>query len=197
MPNNRKPVCGMNIAAKRTYLIGVSATVVTMIMLVLFFRHFAEENGTIRTWSGRYTELKAAIVEKNEQRGTPDDYGLTFKLRIDPAEKIRNTEYYHSSDILFGFGRTQQQIEEAIDEFNFRLSQYIWLSIDGERLLPSLCHLERNFGMDNGRDIWIRFRLDTTMKNKLIEYKKITLVVNSVFENEDVAEFDWPVKKYL
>ncbi|HEX2956967.1 MAG TPA: hypothetical protein VHO70_09040 [Chitinispirillaceae bacterium] len=150
----------------------------------------------ISRWEGKYTVIKAMLVETDSLSEGPAD-NLCFRLRIDPSNKIKDKTYFHNSDILFGYGRTREEIGAAVNDFNFHLSEKIWLRIREERVFPTLCHFERNFGLDNGRDVWVNFRLDQKQRNMLKNEKDIRLHVNSIFQKEKVAILKWPVKKNL
>jgi len=180
----------------KTSTLIVTSILLAAIALVLTLYCFHGNDQRIRYWEGKYTVIKAMVMETDSSgKGSVDN--LCFRLRIDPSDKIKDKTYYHSSDILFGYGRTREEISAAINEFNFHLDEKIWLRIQEERVFPTLCHFERNFGMDNGRDVWVSFRLDQKHRNMLKNEKNIRLYINSIFQKEKMAILEWPVKNFL
>lgn len=128
---------------------------------------------------------------------TPGNDNISFKLRVEPSGECIDTVYYNNSDIIYGFGRTRDEIDRLINQCNFNLSNRIWLTINNERVKPSLCHFERNFGIDNGRDIWATFKLNEQQQRYLKQTKKVSLFVNNFFRKEKTAVFSWPVRELL
>lgn len=122
--------------------------------------------------------------------------GLTFKLYMEPCEEYHDSLYYHNSDVVYGFNRTPEERAQQIDQFNFNLSSSVWVVIDSERVFPTLCHFERNYGLDNGRNIWISFKLDEKSLEKVRKMKSITLYFDNFFPHEGVAAFQWPIRVF-
>lgn len=118
---------------------------------------------------------------------------LTFRLRIEPSENIRDTLYVHNSDLQYGFGRSPDQRTESINEFNFDLSNNIWINIDGEKVYPSICHTEQTFGMENGRDIWIGFKLSKDQLLTLANMDRFVLFYQLTEPLNSVAMLQWPL----
>jgi hypothetical protein len=92
---------------------------------------------------------------------------LEFRLRLDPVESLKDKQYSQNADVQYGFGQSDKQRKETINEFNYLLQNNIWILVDGKKVHPVLCHTEQNFGMDNGRNIWVGFRLTDEQKSFL------------------------------
>ena len=118
---------------------------------------------------------------------------VSFKVFLEPQEKVIDKVYFHNSDVLFGFGRDASKRRESITKFNFILHDKIWLKIGEVKVKPTLCHLERNFGLDNGRNIWITFNFDKKEISMLQKKKRLELYFENPLPREGVAIFKWPV----
>lgn len=116
---------------------------------------------------------------------------ITFQLRIDPKDKFVDSVHFHNSDILFGFGMDKSSRDKKINKFNFNLNETLWLLIDDKRIYPTLSHLERNFGVDNGRDVWIKFNLSDSEIKKLRKDNNVKLVWDIPHRGETISEFNW------
>lgn len=181
---------------RKTLTLIVTGILLAAAAFVAGLYYFHGGDPRIKCWEGKYTVIKAMVVEADTLSKGPAD-NLCFRLRIDPSDKIKDKTYYHNSDILFGYGRTSEEVSASINEFNFHLSEKIWLRIREERVFPTLCHFERSFGLDNGRDVWVSFRLDQRQLDMLKNEKNIRLHINSFFQKERMAILEWPVKKIL
>jgi hypothetical protein len=167
----------------------------------------------IQEWIGNYIQIKAiavtpayerllelsrAGVKKIEQQTLDSlevdqnvNSDLTFKLYLYPTEEFTDTVYFHNSDILLGYGRNREERRQAMEQFNFGLTSRIWARIAGEKISPALCHCEENYGLDNGRNLWIVFKLNDRQRQTARAKRRIELYFDNPLTNEGLSTFVW------
>lgn len=150
------------------------------------------------------TELIAAMeIKNNDQKkiskrdldsiasSKSKDKVVTFLVRIEPAEHCKDTLYTHNTDVIYGFGRSDKERETSIRKFNLNLEKQIWLKVKEKRIYPMFCHTEHNFGMENGREIWISF--NSSVITALLEKNDtVTLFFQNATPATDLIVLEWP-----
>lgn len=116
------------------------------------------------------------------------DTTISFRIRIEPVGKCIDTTYAHNSDIVYGFGRSDDDRSKEIEKYNFGLDKRIWLKCGDTRVDPLFCHTENNFGLDNGRDIWVGFAID---KNKMLLSKDNVLFFQGPTPVSEIIAMEW------
>lgn len=119
------------------------------------------------------------------------DSVLKFRLHIEPDTKCIDTLYAQNSDIVYGFGRSDNAREIEIKQFNFNLSEKIWLKCNDEKIKPMYCHVENNFGLDNGRDIWLGFSINN---KQLLSSEKCALFFQNLTPVSEIIAIEWSSK---
>jgi hypothetical protein len=119
-----------------------------------------------------------------------NDSILSVRIRVEPMGKCVDTVYAQNSDIVYGFGRSNDERKQEITDYNLNLGNRIWISVEGKRISPLFCHTEQSFGLDNGRDIWSGFAIDK-QSLKALSGKKVSLFFQKPTPITGVAKVSW------
>jgi hypothetical protein len=122
------------------------------------------------------------------------DGRIRMKLRLEPDQKCFNKDFFSMTDVEMGFLRNPKNQEESIKEFNYHLGQKLSLKIGTDNIPPLFYHMEKNFGIDNGRDFWIEFQLTDSQKNQLFKEKKFSLLFEVPIRGTGLAVLQWQAK---
>jgi hypothetical protein len=161
----------------------------------------------LQLWEGRCVRISGLLMNaqqqparQNQPNNTPGTQAppavpattVQLKLYLAPTGKCTDTTYFHNSDVLMGFGRTKEQRDLAAADFSFHLASKIWTIVGDQKIRPTLCHLEQNFGIDNGRTIWLQFSFTDTQMSQLHSQKSLSLFFDNPLVDEGVARLSWP-----
>jgi hypothetical protein len=186
MVNNK-----MALNNRKCFIFALTGCIVIAILVIAVL---LKPSSDVKVWKGKYLKIKA-MVDKQNSVSSGEDVRLCYRINFAPIDSFVDKDYYHNSDVLFGFGRTREQIAQSVDDFNFHLYEKIWLKTkNGERVRPTLCHLERNFGMDNSKEVWVNFRVNRKM---LDNEPEVFLYIDNIFPKERIARIGWKTGQLL
>src|SRR5690606_24157596 len=98
--------------------------------------------------------------------------------------------YSQNSDIVYGFGRSDREREKEISDYRYSFNKRIWMNYNNKRIDPFYCHTEQNFGIDNGRDLWVGFRFNKKLDHLDSDFKLI-LFFQNLTPLCDMASLEW------
>jgi hypothetical protein len=116
---------------------------------------------------------------------------IRINFRIEPTEKCIDKKYFQNSDIEFGFGRTMEERSDVNARFNFKMAGLMTLGWNETRISPQLCHMEQNWGMDNGRNFWAEFNLSPDQRTGLLKQKEFHLTMTLPFPGIATTILTW------
>lgn len=108
--------------------------------------------------------------------------GINIYFRIDPLN--------NDVDIMYADVYNEEQFHQRVYDMNFNLKEMFSLEYKGERIYPSLFHLENDYGMSKGRGMDIVFPI--TEKYNLND--EFTLIFDDEIFLTGINKFKFKIK---
>ncbi len=97
-----------------------------------------------------------------------------------------------SADIVTGFGTKPEEMDARVSTFDFGLQRNFWLSFSGSRQYPCLYHMERTYGMADGRTFLLSFQLGKAQREAARAGSGLELAFEIPVNGAGVAVLRWP-----
>jgi hypothetical protein len=99
-------------------------------------------------------------------------------------------------DLVMGERSAPGEAGSKFFEYDYRMDRRVWLRLGDRKVAPSLVLAEQVPGMDQGRDLWIMFRLAQSDIENLDRSGKLVLALDLSLQGSGWAELSWPAKAY-
>lgn len=179
-----------------------------------------EKGPFVRTWEGKCLELRAMVLTPEyrvakdlERRRDTDDPvaasrwdslirsekqpgNLQMRMRMAPGTDCPAPAGFLEGDIVMGRRSAPGEAGAKLFEQDYRMDRRLWLRLGDRKVAPSLVLAEQTPGLDQGRDLWIMFRLGQSDIENLDRSGKLVLALDLSLQGAGWAELSWPAKAY-